>query len=262
MLAAISRDSALVSGGLGSGRRSQPGHAFIEPIAYVSDSGKWESLPCGAGREGTQPKGCEVFAKEYLSKKHTYTVITADGDGAVVHAMPSQLSECSDYSSDGTYSGASISRVAIAASNPSIFSKTDIPKELSGISKSLNRALAALVPQKLDSDKNLKIISLRLEDQNLIVIKREIGDLPETQNVGDRRYIFGIGVMDKGHFHISHWKENSIDEIEGIVGIIRLKIGREFLITSVSDPEGQWFRVYGVKDGNVVLVFSGGGSSC
>jgi hypothetical protein len=263
MLAAISRDGGLLSGGIGPYRKSKSGHAFVEPIAYLSESGKWESLPCGAGRDTKQPKGCELFGKEYLSKPHAYTVVSADGEGAVVNAMPTKLDECLDYTADGTYSGASITRSAIAASNPDLFSHVDAPILLQrDAAEPVYQALTALVPKRLDSAKRLKAISLRLNDQDLIVVKREFSDLPETENVGERRYIFAIGAMEGKRFRILHWKENSGDEVEGILGVIRLKSGREFLITSVSDPEGQWFRVYGLKDGRLALIISGGGSSC
>jgi hypothetical protein len=53
--------------------------------------------------------------------------------------------------------------------------------------------------------------------------------------------------MDGPNLNILHWKENAGDEDESLLGIIRLKNGREFLITSVRDPEGQWFRVYGIR---------------
>jgi len=44
--------------------------------------------------------------------------------------------------------------------------------------------------------------------------------------------------------------------------MIHLKSGRDFLITSINDPEGHTFHVYGLRNGKLVLVYSGGGSSC
>jgi hypothetical protein len=49
---------------------------------------------------------------------------------------------------------------------------------------------------------------------------------------------------------------------ERVLGTIRLKSGRDFLITVVPDPESQSFRVYGIRDGHLALIYSGGGSSC
>jgi hypothetical protein len=68
--------------------------------------------------------------------------------------------------------------------------------------------------------------------------------------------------MDHGQFHLLQWKENTGDEDEVVLGTVRLTNGRDFLVTTVADPEGQWFRVYGIRDGKLVVVYSGGGSSC
>jgi hypothetical protein len=263
MLAAISRDSALVTGGIGPGRQSKPGQAYVEPIAYLTDTGRWQSLPCGAGREGIQPKGCEQFGRQYLNKPHAYTVISADGEGTVVRSASVQLSECGNYTANGTYTGAAITRMAIAASNPDFFSHIDAPMALQReAAEPILQALATLVPKRLDSTKWLKVISLRLEGYDLIVVKREFGDLPETANVSERGFIFSVGTVDNGRFRVQYWKENSNDEEECILGVIRLNNGRDFLITSVSDPEGHWFRVYGIRNGQLSLIFSGGGWSC
>jgi hypothetical protein len=61
---------------------------------------------------------------------------------------------------------------------------------------------------------------------------------------------------------VLHWKENTRDEEERLLGTIRLKRGREFLITVVTDPESHSFRVYGIRGGHLQLIYSGGGSSC
>ncbi len=74
--------------------------------------------------------------------------------------------------------------------------------------------------------------------------------------------IFAIGALDKGQFRLLHWKQNTSDEDEVMLGTIHLTNGRDFLVTSVTDPEGQWFRVYGIQQGKLAMVYSGGGSSC
>jgi hypothetical protein len=68
--------------------------------------------------------------------------------------------------------------------------------------------------------------------------------------------------MDQDIFQILYWKENVGDEDEVVVGTVHLTNGRDFLITTVIDPEGQWFRVYGIRQRKLVMVYSGGGSSC
>lgn len=70
-----------------------------------------------------------------------------------------------------------------------------------------------------------------------------------------------IGTMEDGAFHVSHWNDSD-GEDEQILGSVRLKSGRDFLVTTVSDSESQSFRVYGIRNGNLTLIYSGGGSSC
>jgi len=56
--------------------------------------------------------------------------------------------------------------------------------------------------------------------------------------------------MDQGGFRVLHWKRNSEQrEDERVLGTIHLQSGRDFLVTSVSDPESRSFRVYGIRDG-------------
>jgi hypothetical protein len=64
------------------------------------------------------------------------------------------------------------------------------------------------------------------------------------------------------HFHLPYWKKNIDQENELVLGTIHLKNGRDFLVTTVSEPESQSIRIYGLKDGKLTLVFSGGGASC
>ena len=119
--------------------------------------------------------------------------------------------------------------------------------------------IAELTPKKLDSTKFLRVLSIELEGHGFYVVQRAFSDVPE----GERRsLIFGIGVVEPHRFHVLHWKQNTEDEDERVLGTIRLKSGRDFLITAVSDPESQSFRVYGIRDGQVTLIYSGGGSSC
>jgi hypothetical protein len=52
--------------------------------------------------------------------------------------------------------------------------------------------------------------------------------------------------MSNGGFELVQRKDKD-DEEERFLGAIRLKSGREFIVTAVSDPKGQWFRVYGMR---------------
>ena len=117
MLAAVSRDDSMLTGGLGSGRWTGRGTVVVEPLASLTPSGEWVSVPC----DPNHPATCTKFERDYLSKPHTYTVISADGRGASVQAAPVRLSECSDFTGTGTYTGASIANSAIAASSTDLF---------------------------------------------------------------------------------------------------------------------------------------------
>jgi hypothetical protein len=258
MLAAVSRDQYMFSGGIGPGKLAGKGNVAIEPLVFLTALGEWKSLPCIAG----SGKGCRKFAHDYLGKAHVYTVISADGQGATVKSSPATLSECYGFVGEGTYSGATIQKSAIAASSVDLFTDGPALKQVeTRKATAIRKALAAFVPKKLDSTDDLRIFSINLETQDLLVVQRAYADLADPQN-SPRRPIFIIGTMEQGRFRMLHWKQNTIDGEERVVGAIRLKSGRAFLITTVSDPESQFFRIYGIQDGHLTLIYSGGGSSC
>jgi hypothetical protein len=103
---------------------------------------------------------------------------------------------------------------------------------------------------------------VRLEDKDLVILQWSTTDFIDKPRERSLKRVFAIGTMEQGRFHLLHWKENTEDEDERILGTIGLKSGREFLITTVTDPESQRFRVYGIRDGKLAMVYSGGGSSC
>src|SRR5579872_5867131 len=63
MLAAVSRNDSMLIGGIGSGRQSVDGTVFVEPLARLTQSGEWGSLPCDPK---TGRKSCSEFEREYL----------------------------------------------------------------------------------------------------------------------------------------------------------------------------------------------------
>ena len=257
-LAAVSRDQYMFVGGIGSGKWTGRGTVVVEPLARLTQSGEWKSLPCGPDNQ----TNCLKFAHEYLSKPRSYTVISADGKGATVRAAPTTLTGCYGFSGTGTYSGAPLANSAIAASSVEFFADSTAPRHLNNEeSVAVRKALARLMPTKLDSTKPLRIFALRLESHDMLVIQRTFADIATPED-GPPNFIFAIGTMDQHRFQVLHWKENTEDEEERLLGTIRLKSGREFLITVVSDPESQSFRVYGIRDGQLLLIYSGGGSSC
>lgn len=258
MVAAVSRDSSILTGGIGPGIWTGRGTVYVEPLGYITQSGEWKALPCSKD----WPKTCPKFAREYLSKPHTYTVVSADGQGAMIQAAPTTLSECRDYTGPGTYTGASIANSAIAASSTDLFAEASPLRHLSAEeARPIRNELGKLVPHKLDSIRRIRGFSLHLEGQEYFLAQRSYTDRAAHANA-DYDFVFTIGTMDQGRFHILHWKKNTEDEEERVLGTIHLKSGREFLITTVSDPESQWFRVYGIRDGHLALIYEGGGSSC
>ena len=141
-----------------------------------------------------------------------------------------------------------------------------------GIRQAANRSRVCADPQgaiyalppKFDSTEELRIYSVHLEGQSLLVIQRafqDYGSKPDYEMVR-LRLIFAIGAMQQGRFRLLQWKENVDDENELLLGTIHLTNGRDFLITTVSDPESQSFRIYGIRNGRSTLVYSGGGASC
>jgi hypothetical protein len=259
MLAGVSRDESMFKGGISSSKWTGKGTLATEVIAWITPDGVWTKLPCDSKRTGP----CLRFAHDYLAKGHTYKVISPDGQGATVVSAPVSLSECYGYDGTGTYSGASISGSAVAASSEGSFASSVAPIPLDKDAASLIRQkLASLVPQKIDSLKHLRLFSLELEGKHMIVLQRAFADYAGDPNSERLNLIFAIGQVDGSRFNLAHWKSNTGDEDERILGTFRLKNGREFLVTVVSDPESQFFRAYGIKQGKLQLVFSGGGASC
>jgi hypothetical protein len=258
MLAAASRDESMLAGGIGSAKWTGRGTVVVEPLARLTPSGEWKSLPCATGDR----KSCLKFEREYLSKPHAYVVITPDGKGATISAAPTTLSECYDFGGTGTYSGAPVARSAIAASSDQLFAASTPPRSLGEEEgTAVRKALASLVPKQLDSTQQLRIFALRLEGHDVLVVQRAYADIATPQDERPK-FIFALGTINQGSFNVLHWKQNTEDEEERLLGTICLKSGREFLISVVSDPESHSFRVYGIRDGHLALIYSGGGSSC
>jgi hypothetical protein len=260
MLVAVSRNNAVLAGGIFTGTMLEPRRLSVEPLAWLTSAGQWRGFQC----DGKNQSGCRKFEKTYLSKPHTYTVVSADGRGATVQGAPTSLDDCFGYTGSSTYSGASVSGTAIAASSAEMFTTGPSAKRIIGHdANSIRAALSSLVPAKLDSTKELRIYSLSLEGQDFYVVQRAFQDYASKAGYNHRlKLIFAIGTMTQGRFHLLHWKKNIDDENELALGTIHLKNGRDFLVTTVSDPESQSFRVYGVKNGRLTVVYFGGGSSC
>lgn len=259
MLVGVSHDETMFKGGIGSATNAPKGTAAIEPFARITASGTWQHLPC----DQRENNPCIGFERNYLSKPHQYIVVGPDGVGARISATPVTLSECYGYDSTATYSGNALSESTIASDSPDLFAASTPIRRLDPTTAVfVQKALGRLVSSKLDSTKYIRLFSLKLEGKSLIVVQRAFEDYANISEDLRPNFVFAIGIINNGQFQILHWKANREDESERVLGTFRLKSGREFLVTSVSDPESQMFRVYGIEDGQLKLVFSGGGSSC
>ena len=197
-------------------------------------------------------------------------MVSADGLGATFHVPRMSLSdECFGYGGEGTYSDASVRYAAVAASSGDIFTAGRSAKRLTNPEAAeIREAFAMSVGKKLDSKRELRVYSVQLEGQDFLVLQRAFQDYADKPEFSppyavNLNFILAIGSMKGGRFILKTWKNQiNNDENEQILGTIRLKNGREFLLTTISDPETQFFRIYGIREGKLTMVFSGGGGGC
>jgi len=268
MLVAVSRKSDVLSGGIGIGRRASNDKVYVEPIVWLTPAGDWKAIRC----DWNHPQECRVFNQSYLKKPHTYTVVSADGRGAEIDVDQMRLTpaddpqDCFGYGGMGIYSGGSIADTAIASSSSELFTDGEPARALSGqATEQIRKSLETFAPAKLDSLSHLRFYSVRIEGKEMIVVERAYKDYAPASGRDPQQamsLIFAIGTVQEGHFHLLFWKKNTEDEDERILGVIHLISGRDFLVNTVSDPETQFFRIYGIRNGKLTLVFSGGGGGC
>ena len=200
-LAAVSRDESLLRGGIGPSKWTRTGSIAEEPLALVTESGEWTSLPCTA----KTPENCLKFERDYLSKPHVYTVVSADGKGATVHSNTTTLSECFDYSGIANYSGAAITHSAIAASSPAMFGASVPPRPVSNQKALAIRTLLEpeVAAKKLDSTNGIKVLSVKLEEKEFYIVQRAFGDAsdrgkprPDFRDRSGRTSPFSLPILE------------------------------------------------------------------
>lgn len=266
MLTAVSRDASVLTGGISTGIRSPRGIASIEQIAWLTPSGAWQDLPCNYHWvTDADIARCRDFATSYLGLSHTYTIVSADGYGAIVESSPVRLDNCFSFASQGIYSGHPLERTALAASAPGVFSPGQPLTPLGGDEyQHTLQAFAAASPVHLRTLAGIRLYRLQWSGRSLIVVERSFTDFSSSTPsvVPNVKLLFAIGHMAQGHFHILFWKHNTADANEQVLGAVNLKSGKEFLVTSVNSPQAQFFHIYAMQHGRIQIVFSGGGSSC
>ncbi len=266
MLTAVSRDVSVLSGGISTGIRTPEGTADVEQIAWITPSGAWRELPCNYHwLTDADLAHCRKFASTYLSRFHRYTIVSPDGYGATVQAPPSKLDNCYAFGGRGVYTGQTVVRTAIAASNPTAFEPSSRLRAVQGTAyPRILAAFAGATPVKLHTLQGIRLYRLSWNGLHLIVAERSFTDFSSSSPslMPNVKLIFSIGEMRHGKFHILFWKQNTTDDNEQLLGTIRLKSGKQFLVTSINTPQAQFFRAYALRNGIVQMVFSGGGATC
>ena len=266
MLTAVSRDNSVLSGGISTGIRTPEGIAEMEQIAWITPSGLWHDLPCNYHwTTDADIANCRKFADSYLSRTHSYTIVSANGYGASVQTPPVTLGDCLDFSGRGVYYGPSVRRTAIAASDPSAFQPASALQPLQGAAyRQTLTAFIHAVSVPIHTWQGIRLYRMHWNGQPLVVVERSFTDFASASPtvIPNVKLLFAIGQMRQGRFHILFWKDNTNDSNEQVLGAIRLKSGKQFLLTSVNTPQAQFFRVYAMQKGVIRIVFSGGGSTC
>jgi len=176
--------------------------------------------------------------------------------------------ECFGFGGDGTFPAGAIRNAAVAAETRDLFIDGPAARRVpESEAATVRAAFARRIGSKLDSMKELRVYAVNLEGHNLIAIQRsfqDYADKPQFKAPNSRQFdfIFAIGEMANGKFRLLHWKENTGDDNEQILGLIHMKNGRDFLVNADSDPETYRFRIYGFRNGKLALVFDGGGGGC
>jgi len=168
----------------------------------------------------------------------------------------------------GKFSAGAIRAAAVAAERADLFSVGASEHRLAESDAApMRKALAKAAGSKLDTTKELRVYAANLEGHDLLIFQRAFQDWSSKPrysppNMPEFEEVFAIGSMNNGKFRLLKWKENTGDDNEQILGVIHLRGGHEFLISASCDPEGNEYRVYGYRDGKLVMIFQGGGGGC
>lgn len=254
LLAALTRDTGQLDGGINPYGQSKPGQAELEPFAFLSPTGSWSVLPCTSDGGAT----CRQFERDFLSMAHAYTIVSEDGSGARVTSLPTDLGECWDFVGKANYQGAPLLHGAIAAAQASEF---DTPPPLNQLSASEISAFSS----KLDSNALRKIGSLKamrlyrtvLNGHELLILQQDLAQFKFTDPASEP--IFSIFVNARGRFQLA---ASSLDDEEEVFATLRTNSGLDFLVAVTHDSESQNFVIYQFRGGKLAVVFNGGGNAC
>lgn len=171
-----------------------------------------------------------------------------------------KVGDCYDFSSSGTLSTFGIGGSAIASDHPEFFAASPVLQGASPAEITIVRAgLLSLGEKKVRKFEGVQVRKVQIQGHAYFIAERHS---TAHRSLG---IAFSIGRIEHGRFELIRWNDGGGedgDTVESALGVIRLKSGREFLVTTESDPEGQRFYAYGIKGGRLQIVFKGGGSSC
>lgn len=265
MVLAVAHDDSVIGGGISGSNFLPPGIAGVEPIAWITADGSWVRLECRYDK----PEACKKFERSYLSQPHDYSVVSGDGYGTAVHVRRMDLyHDCFGIAGRGGFSAGSIRSAAVAAETSGLFTVGGSAHRLPDSEAApMRKALAEAVGNKLDTTKELRVYALNLDGHNLFVFQRAFQDWaskPEYAPPASPEFemVFAFGSVIDGRLRVFYWKKNTTDDNEQILGVIHLRNGHDYLVSASSDPESNRYRVYGYRDGKLVIVFEGGGGSC
>lgn len=248
----------MLQGGISSVSRTRAESLAVEPMAFVNAEGKWSPIVCDDGHT----RECAAFDRGYLRYPHSYKLIGIAASEIEINARPTKLSECYGFSGTGTYKGGMLTGSALAADDVNQFGVSPMVRLIErGEVGQLRKDMRAIAPKRMDSFDYVRLYSVSLEGSDFVIAQRAFADLPSDGINRELRHVFLIAKKTDGKLRLLHWNHD-VDEDERVFGTLRVASGKEFLVTVVSDPESQTFRVYGVRAGELVSVFSGGGSSC
>jgi hypothetical protein len=253
VIVALTRWKGLFGGGLMDDEYPTlpAGQLDMQVIGRLTPSGEWKKMP----RNTDNPKLMAGF-KNYIAHTHTYTVVSAENHGEQIHSKPARWGECEDYSMDGVYVGQEFSKTAIAADAGDALVATPPLHRLTGKEVlAAQTALKALPKHKLHHVQRLELFSVVIGDRSFLILAR--GYQPGHPDYDQYTALFAIGELINGAFHSVIWDNaKNNDEQEYPVGVIQDKAGHIYLIDTVTTPETQYFRVYGLRDGKLVVVFN------
>ena len=265
MIVAVAHDNSVIGGGISSSNFLPPGIAGVEPIAWITAGGNWVRLDC----TDAKPDLCKKFDRAYLSRPHDYSVVSADGYGTAVRVQKMELDhECFGMGGRGGFRAGAIRSAAVAAETAALFTDGVSAHRLPDPEAApVRKALAEAVGGKLDTTEELRVYAVSLDGRDLFVFQRAFQDWaskPEYAPPASPEFemVFAIGSMDAGKLRILHWKDNTSDDNEQILGIIHMRVGHDFLISASSDPESNEYRVYGYRGSKLMIIFRGGGGGC